>query len=360
MLVVALLAGCSNGSSPTPTPAPSGSAPTASSTGTAGTAGAAAAAGSVVVLTRDGVVDRERGFDQRIFDDQLTEACATCEVTHEDAEGEFAKQTEQLSALVGTDVDVVVLDPVDPLTVATFVQQLRDYGTKVIVIGPAVEGADFRIAFDDEAVGTDQARALLHATGAAPALILVNGSPADATAVTTKTAVHAVLDGSRASIAGEYDDLRRPRALRAWLGTLLTYYPPSTLGGIYAADDRLAAQVLAALRRAGATNADLPPITGAGAELSGVRRVLAGTQLMTVYRPLGPGSERAAEVAAALLTGSDPGDSVDVGGVATVLLDPVSVTAEDIADTVVADGYWSAERLCTKRLAKACRKAGVD
>ena len=64
-------------------------------------------------------------------------------------------------------------------------------------------------------------------------------------------------------------------------------------------------------------------------------------------------------MAAALLTGSDPGDSVDVGGVATVLLDPVSVTGEDIADTVVAGGYWSAERLCTKRLAKACRKAGI-
>ncbi|MBZ5740141.1 substrate-binding domain-containing protein [Nocardioides mangrovi] len=354
VLAVALLAGCSGqpGSAPAPTPSapPASTAPAPSGP-----------TGSVVVLQRDGDVDRERGFDKETFDAELAQDCPGCTVTHQDAKGQYQTQTGQLSTLVGTDVDVVVLDPVNPLTVVTFVDQLRDYGTKVIVIGASVEGADVRVAFDDEAVGTDQARALLRAADTrTPQLLVVNGSPADPTAVTVKAAAHAVLDDSRAGIVGEYDDLgTRPRLLQTWLATLLTYYPPDVLGGVYAADDRIAGEVIDALGAAGATPATMPPVTGADAELDAVRRVVAGTQLMTVYRPLGPGSRRTAQLTAALLAGTDLGSTTEVAGTPTVLLDPVPVAAEDVADTVVADGYWTADQICTKALARACRKAGV-
>lgn len=251
LLILAVLsAGCS-GSEPTTAPSATGS-PSVNGSATVGPTG------TVVVLMRDGDVDRERGFARGPFVRQLAESCPGCAVTFQDAAGESGTQTTQLGALIGTDVDVVVVDAVEPFTVVTSVQQLRDYGTKVITIGPAVEGADARVAYDDAAVGRVQARSLLAAAGRAPQLLMVNGSPADPAAVAVKAGAHGVLDGSRASIVSEYDDPGdKPRTLRTWLSNVLTFYPPGVLGGAYAATDRIAGEVILAFRKAGA-GADLP------------------------------------------------------------------------------------------------------
>lgn len=358
LAALALLTACSGESDPEPAPATPGSP---AATGTASQSAEPGPTGAVALLLRDGDIDRGGGFDRSEFETRLGSVCPGCSVSAEDAEGDVETQTTQLATLVGTPTDVVVLDPVNPLAVTTLVQQLRDYGTKVVVVGPPVVGADFRIAFDDDAVGTAQARALLRAAGPGPQqVMMVNGSPADPDALTVKAAAHRVLDESRAVLIGEYDDPgTAPRQLRRWLNTLLAVHPPATVGGVYAANDRIAGEVIATFEAAGADPAALPPVTGAGAGIGALRRLVAGTQLMTVYRPPAPASRRAAEVATALLTGTDPGSSIDVGGTATALLRPVPIGAEDIADTVVADGYRSVDRICTEDLTRACRRLGL-
>ena len=42
------------------------------------------------------------------------------------------------------------------------------------------------------------------------------------------------------------------------------------------------------------------------------------------------------------------------------MLDPVVVTADNIKDTIVADGYFTVADICTPEYADACAKAGLS
>ena len=43
----------------------------------------------------------------------------------------------------------------------------------------------------------------------------------------------------------------------------------------------------------------------------------------------------------------------------SVLLTPVAVTKDNIKDTVVKDGFWTAADICTAAVRTACAAAGI-
>jgi D-xylose transport system substrate-binding protein len=43
-----------------------------------------------------------------------------------------------------------------------------------------------------------------------------------------------------------------------------------------------------------------------------------------------------------------------------VLLTPVAVTKDNIKSTVVADGFWTVDQICTTAYADACKAAGLQ
>jgi D-xylose transport system substrate-binding protein len=45
--------------------------------------------------------------------------------------------------------------------------------------------------------------------------------------------------------------------------------------------------------------------------------------------------------------------------VSAVLLTPVAVTKSNVKDTVVKDGFWTAQQICTSAYAAACVTAGL-
>ena len=54
------------------------------------------------------------------------------------------------------------------------------------------------------------------------------------------------------------------------------------------------------------------------------------------------------------------GGTTDFEGVPSFIFDPIVVTMETVADTVVADGFWSVDEICTKEYADACADAGLQ
>ena len=44
----------------------------------------------------------------------------------------------------------------------------------------------------------------------------------------------------------------------------------------------------------------------------------------------------------------------------SVILTPVSVTTDNIADTVLKDGYWTVAQICTEAYKAACTAAGIS
>ncbi len=80
---------------------------------------------------------------------------------------------------------------------------------------------------------------------------------------------------------------------------------------------------------------------------------------MTVYKAIEPDAQRAAEVAVALVRGEPVTGPLTIAGTPATLLEPVVVTIDNIAETIVADGFWTIEDICTPDYALACEEAGL-
>jgi D-xylose transport system substrate-binding protein len=136
--------------------------------------------------------------------------------------------------------------------------------------------------------------------------------------------------------------------------------------GVYAANDGTAGGAIAAMKSSGVDAADRPT-TGQDAELAAIQRILAGTQYMTIYKAVKPQAEAAAEAAVALANGDAVPDSVlngttTAGGakVPSQIFDPVVVTKENVNDTIVKDGFWTVDQICTPAYAADCKAAGIE
>ena len=65
--------------------------------------------------------------------------------------------------------------------------------------------------------------------------------------------------------------------------------------------------------------------------------------------------------AVALLNGEQLiGQSPETNGIPTTLLTPVIVTIDNIMETVVADGFYTVEQICTAEYVAACAAAGIQ
>ena len=126
-----------------------------------------------------------------------------------------------------------------------------------------------------------------------------------------------------------------------------------------AANDGLAGAVIAAL-----DNAGLPPIpvTGQDATTGGLQNILAGRQSMTVYKAIRAQAEAAAALAIAVLRGEDTDEFVTgevnngTNDIPSLLLEPISVTADNIAETVIADEFRTWEEICVGEFEEFCRR----
>ncbi|CAM5737011.1 Sugar ABC transporter substrate-binding protein OS=Streptomyces alboniger OX=132473 GN=CP975_27905 PE=4 SV=1 [Streptomyces alboniger] len=129
-------------------------------------------------------------------------------------------------------------------------------------------------------------------------------------------------------------------------------------------DDGLAGAVISALNASAVR--PLPPVTGQDADLAAVRRIVKGDQYMTVYKPYKPAADAAVEMAVALGRGDSVDsiatgtvDSVTTKDIPAVLLPSISVTAGNIKDTLVKDGMYTIDQICTPKLRSACAQAGL-
>ena len=79
------------------------------------------------------------------------------------------------------------------------------------------------------------------------------------------------------------------------------------------------------------------------ADLAGIKRIIAGTQTMTVYKPITRLANTAAEIAVELGNGQQPkSDTTLNNGLKEVparLLTPIEVNKDNIDATVIKDGF---------------------
>ncbi|ASU84459.1 ABC transporter substrate-binding protein [Nocardiopsis gilva YIM 90087] len=319
----------------------------------------------VGLLLPESKTARYEKFDKPYFEEALTELCKKCELSYQNADQETAKQQAQAEAMLTEGVDVLVLDAVDAESAAKIVKDAKGQGVPVVAYDRlAYGGVDYYVSFDNRKVGEVQGKALIEAlekeeTAGKGEIVMINGSPTDPNAADFKAGAHSILD-NEAEIGAEYDtpDWSPDRA-QTEMEQAITSIGADDIVGVYAANDGMAQGVVAALKSAGVD--ELPPITGQDAEIHGIQRIIAGEQYMTVYKAIRPEAETAAKMAVAAATGEEyeggeigltEVESGDGEKVQAVLLDPIPVTEENVEETVVSDGFYTIEEICTDAYAK--------
>ncbi|MEU1178585.1 substrate-binding domain-containing protein [Streptomyces sp. NPDC005820] len=320
------------------------------------------------LLLPDATTARWEAQDRPLLEKKIKELCDTCVVEHANARGEVATQQEQMDSMITKGVDAIVLVAVDGKSLASSVSEARAAGIPVIAYDRLAQGPiSGYVSFDGKEVGRLQGRALLKAMGegtALPQIVMMNGDPADPNTALFKQGALSVLRG-KVKIGKAYDTLQwRAETAHMNMSAAIAALGAEAIDGVYAANDGLAGGSVSALKANKV--APLPPVTGQDAELGALRRIVAGDQYMTVFKPFGPEASAggAMAVAAARRESLDRGATSEVtprGGerVPAVLLRPVSVTADTIKDTVVKEGLHTVQQICTPQLRAACEEAGL-
>jgi len=332
---------------------------------------AASAAKAVALLLPETKTTRYDEQDKPLFEAKLTELCPDCTLSYQNADQDSAKQLTQAEAEITKGVDVMVLDPVDGKAAAAIVDKAKAAGIPVISYDRLLLDSepDLYISFDNEQVGTLQGEALAEKlkTDGNPTgpIVKINGSPTDNNATLFKKGSNAALKAAGVKILIEYDTPDwSPDKAQTFMDGQITKLGKDGFKGVYAANDGTGGGAIAAMKSAGIDVTTIPT-TGQDAELAAIQRILVGEQFMTVYKAIKLEAEAAAQAAVDLANGTTPSSATSTVNngkidVPSILLTPVAVTKDNVKDTVVADGFYTAAQICTGDFAAACTEAGIQ
>jgi len=341
-----------------------------SSTSTGTSTGAAAKSGKIAFLLPESKTARYETQDRPLFEAKVKELCSGCQIVYSNADQDASKQQQQAEAALTQGVKVMVLDPVDGAAAAAIVAQANAKKVPVISYDRLLLNSkpDYYVEFNSPSVGKIQGNALvdkLKKDGAKGNVVMINGAPTDNNAKLFKQGAHSVIDSSGFKVAKEYDTPDwSPDKAQSEMEQAISALGKNGFVGVYAANDGTGGGAIAAMKAAGVDPKKVP-VTGQDAELAAIQRILAGDQYMTVYKPIKPLANKAAEWAVALVQGTKPvgANSTENNGqinVPTIKLPVTAVTLDNVKSTVIADGFWKAADVCTSAYKDACAKAGIS
>jgi D-xylose transport system substrate-binding protein len=264
-----------------------------------------------------------------------------------------AVQNAQAENLLTQGVDVLVVAPHNSQTAATIVESAHRAGVPVIAYDRLIRDADvdLYISFDNQRVGQLQGR---FASERVPKgrYVLIGGSPADNNALLYHQGALDVLQplidrGDVEVVTDQYAADWQPVQALEIMENALTR-SANRVDAVVAANDGLAGGAIQALAEQGLAGKVL--VTGQDAELAACQRLLAGSQSMTVYKPIRQLATKAAEIAVALARKqalTEPTRPLANGfkDVPSILIEPLVVTRDNLAATVIADGFHREDQI---------------
>ena len=277
---------------------------------------------------------------------------ATVSVQSADASEE--RQISQIENLISRGVDVIVIVPFNSKTLGNVVAEAKKAGIKVVSYDRLILDADVDayISFDNEKVGELQAKGVYDAQPKGN-YFLLGGAPTDNNAKMLREGQMKVLkpaiDRGDIKVVGQQSvpEWSAATAMRIVEDALTANN--NKIDAIVASNDGTAGgaiQALAAQKLAGKV-----PISGQDADLAAVKRVMAGTQTMTVYKPIKLIATEAAQLSVDLAKGKKPAFNAQYDNgkkkVDTVLLQPIVLTKKNV-DVVVKDGFYTQAQLSSQ------------
>ena len=270
------------------------------------------------------------------------------EVNVQNANGDLEEQKKQIEYFIDKGMDAIVIVCIDSDGLADTVKKARDAGIKVVAYDRLIHDADvdLYISFDNYEVGTMMGNTLVDNGLAQGRVIMLEGPLTDDNVNQIEEGFGKVMadnqieivdtmhcDGWRAELAGEYvyNNLDLIESVNA----------------IMCGNDNLATRVVHALSEN--RMADRIMVVGQDADLEACQRIVEGTQVMTVYKPVEKLATRAAECTISLvkkepITGEDV-TTINDGkyDVPCVKLDPIAVTEQNMNEVIIGSGFHMKE-----------------
>ena len=270
------------------------------------------------------------------------------EVNVQTANGEISEQIDQIEYFISKNVDLIVIVPIDADSLSGAIAKAKKAGIKVMCYDRVVRNADadLYISFDNEMVGTLMGRALYSKAGRGRKVVEICGSESDYNVAMVSEGFDKITEDYAIEVLGKtYCD--------GWKAELAYDYVSNNRSIIEEADaimcgnDSLAGEAIRALsemRLAGKI-----PVVGQDAELEACQRIVEGTQLMTVYKPVEKLAKTAAEYAVKLAKGEELGglDTFNDGtyDIPYVKLDPIAVTKRNMDEAIIDSGFHIREEV---------------
>jgi len=322
--------------------------------------GAGEDAGQIAVLLPDSATSARWENDDRRFLTESFEAAGLVEgedFTISNAEGDAATMQTQAEAALSNGASVILMVPLDAGSGAAIIDTAHAAGAVVIDYDRLTtegDGADYYVSFDNVAVGRTMGLAMEEALSGfdgVPNVVVLDGGPTDNNAT--------LFGNGYMEIAQPYFDsgdwnLVDRQAVDGWdnqeaqnIAEQILTAANNEVDAVIVANDGMAGGVISALTNVGINGI---PVTGQDASVGGIQNIVAGDQYMTVYKAIKAEAEAAAELALALRAGETPSTSATVNNgtndIPSILLEPVAVTADNINETVIADGFRTVEEIC--------------
>jgi D-xylose transport system substrate-binding protein len=322
----------------------------------------------VGLLLPENQTARYEKFDKPLIEKKVKELTnGKGEVVYANAKQDATLQAQQVDTMITNKVDVLIVDAVDSKAIAGSITKAEQADIPVVAYDRLAEGPiDAYTSFDNVTVGKTQGEALLEALGDKAKdgqIVMMNGSSTDPNAAQFKEGAHSVLDG-KVKIGREYDTKEwKPENANANMEGAISAIGKDKIVGVYSANDGMAGGIITALKAAGISNV---PVTGQDAELAGVQRIITGEQYMSVYKSYPQEAAVAGEMAVALAKGEsldsiakDKADSATTKGIPSVLVPVVSLTKDNIKETVIKEGFYTLDEICAGNYKAACDKIGL-
>ena len=274
------------------------------------------------------------------------------EVLVESAERDDAKQLQQAESFLAQNVKALVVVPHSSAAGAKIVEAAKQRSVPVICYDRLILDADvdLYVSFDNRRVGELQAQ---HLRNTAPKgnYILLGGAPTDHNAKLIREGQMAALDdavkrGDIKIVANPWTpDWREDEAMKLTDEALKKAH--GQVAAVVASNDITAGGAIKALEAQGLAGKVL--VSGQDANLDAVRRIVQGTQAMTVYKPLRPLARGAAQAAVQFAKGEkvEGTTSVDNGmkKVQALLLTPIGIHKGLIDQVLISDKFFTRDQV---------------
>lgn len=268
------------------------------------------------------------------------------EILAQISDNDAARQLAQCENLLAQKIDVLIVAPHDAAAASPIVERARRQGVKVISYDRLILNADvdLYVSFDNVKVGEIQGKYLARLVPKGSYVILA-GAPTDNNAKLFRQGAMNILQPliARGEIKVLMDqpvkDWQPIEAMNLMENALMA--AAGKVDAVLAPNDGTAGGVIQALslrKLAGKV-----PVTGQDAELAGAKRIVEGTQSMTVFKDTRMLASAALEAAIRMAAGQEikttsrvPNGKMDVP---SLLLEPIAVDKANIDKVLVESGY---------------------